>query len=92
MLRPVNYEVASPAAARDVAATSLQLDSQPLEGELRMVGSAKVELRLSIISPANASDAAVFVYLEDVGPGGYVFLYSLHLHCTIMQIFLIRRR
>lgn len=37
-----------------------------------MVGSALVELMLSIKAPSDAQDAAIFVYLEDVAPDGTV--------------------
>jgi uncharacterized protein len=61
--KPIEY--------RDRAAVDeklLRYDSEPLDGDLEVTGHPRVVLHLA----ADATDAGVFVYLEDVAPDGRV--------------------
>lgn len=64
---PVNYPTRKEDGSRMISRVSA-----PLQTPLDIIGSVQIELSLELLAPATATDAAVFVYLEDVDPKGSV--------------------
>jgi putative CocE/NonD family hydrolase len=54
------------------AARMLSRSTAPLESDINIVGSAHVDVVLELVAPLTATEAVVFVYLEDVDPDGAV--------------------
>lgn len=69
MMRSITYTGVG--SSNEDGSSMLFVGEQVTSG-LNMVGSALMELSLTVKAPLDARDAAIFVYLEDISPDGTV--------------------